>query len=113
MAGYVVFLSILSLGAWIYLVFYRGNFWRVGETLPREAASRETWPSVVTVVPARNEAAVINTSVKALLKQDYPGKLKILVVDDQPRPHRQSGHARGGSLGKSYQLLGDGRIAPT
>ena len=85
MAGYVVFLSIVSFGAWIYLVFFRGNYWRVGETLPREAASREQWPSVVTIVPARNEAAVINTSVKALLKQDYPGKLKILVVDDQSR----------------------------
>ncbi len=85
MASLVVFLSILSLGSWIYLVFYRGNFWRVGETLPREAAKRDNWPSVVTIVPARNEAGVINTTVKALLKQDYPGKLRILVVDDQSR----------------------------
>lgn len=85
MASYVVFLAILSLGAWIYLLFFRGSFWRVGETLPREAAKRQHWPSVVTVIPARNEAAVINSTVKALLKQDYPGKLRIVVVDDQSR----------------------------
>ena len=85
MAGYVVFLTVLSLGAWVYLIFFRGNFWRVGETLPREAAARDHWPSVVAIVPARNEASIINTTVKALLKQDYPGKLKIMVVDDQSR----------------------------
>ncbi len=85
MAGYALFLSSVALAAWIYLLLFRGNFWRVGETLPREAARRDRWPSVVAIIPARNEALVINNTVKALLKQDYPGNFKIMVVDDQSR----------------------------
>jgi len=42
-----------------------------------------TWPSVVAVVPARNEADVIQRSIASLLAQDYPGDFRILLVDDQ------------------------------
>lgn len=34
------------------------------------------------VVPARNEAAVLPSSLPTLLDQDYPGRLEIVVVDD-------------------------------
>jgi len=34
------------------------------------------------LVPARNEADVIRTSVGSLLAQDYPGKLMVIVTDD-------------------------------
>ena len=46
-----------------------------GETL------RE-WPSVVAVVPARNEADTIGMIVAALVHQDYPGAFSVVVVDD-------------------------------
>jgi YVTN family beta-propeller protein len=38
--------------------------------------------TVAAVVPARNEADVIERSVTSLLAQDYPGPLRVIVVDD-------------------------------
>lgn len=34
------------------------------------------------IVPARNEAQVLPSTLPALLRQDYPGCLRIVVVDD-------------------------------
>ena len=44
---------------------------------------RAHWPSVVAVVPARNEADVIQRSLGSLLAQDYAGEFRIVLVDDQ------------------------------
>lgn len=41
-----------------------------------------TWPAVAAIVPARNEAATIAQVIEALARQDYPGPLSIVVVDD-------------------------------
>jgi hopene-associated glycosyltransferase HpnB len=41
-----------------------------------------TWPRVVAVVPARNEAEVIAACVGSLLRQNYPGAFELVVVDD-------------------------------
>ena len=38
---------------------------------------------MVAVVPARNEADVIQRSIGSLLAQDYPGDFRIVLVDDQ------------------------------
>jgi glycosyltransferase involved in cell wall biosynthesis len=40
------------------------------------------WPSVVAVVPARDEAEVIAESIASLAAQDYPGDFRIILVDD-------------------------------
>lgn len=40
------------------------------------------WPSVVAVVPARNEAAVIGEALSSLLRQEYPGEFAVVLVDD-------------------------------
>jgi hopene-associated glycosyltransferase HpnB len=42
-----------------------------------------SWPSVVAIIPARDEADVIALSVGSLLRQDYPGSFSVVVVDDQ------------------------------
>ncbi len=42
----------------------------------------DRWPDVTAVVPARNEAAVLPSTLPTLLDQDYPGRLEIVVVDD-------------------------------
>jgi hopene-associated glycosyltransferase HpnB len=68
--------------AWVYLVAAHGGFWRTGQRLPRVAAEPRAWPDVVTVVPARNEAAMLPVTLPTLLGQDYPGALTVLVVDD-------------------------------
>ena len=68
--------------AWIYLLGFRGRFWMGGVrddgTMPPPAH----WPSVAAIIPARNEADVITASLRSLLRQDYPGALSVVIVDD-------------------------------
>src|SRR5215469_7912782 len=76
----ITLVSILSFAAWVYLVAFRGRFWRSGPVLPACATSGRA--RVAVVVPARNEAESIRRSIGSLLAQDYPGELSILLVDD-------------------------------
>jgi hopene-associated glycosyltransferase HpnB len=78
----ITVLASLSLVAWLYLYLFRGGFWRIGETLPRETGRRADWPRVIAVVPARNESDVIDRAIQSLMRQEYPGDFGILVVDD-------------------------------
>jgi len=73
--------AAIPLAAWIYLLAARGNFWRLSEDhiVPKRL---ESWPHVVAVVPARNEAVTISQAISSLAKQDYPGEFSIIVVDD-------------------------------
>lgn len=68
--------------AWAYLLVGRGRFWmnpiRDDETGPVPAR----WPSVAVIVPARDEAEHISASIGSLVRQDYPGRLDIIVIDD-------------------------------
>jgi hopene-associated glycosyltransferase HpnB len=76
-------LAITCLVLWIALLGGRGRFWLASV---RDSAGRagepEHWPSVVAVIPARNEADCIGDSVGSLLRQDYPSEFSIVVVDD-------------------------------
>ena len=72
----------LAAVAWIYLLAGHGGYWRTTEWLPRAAAEPDAWPDVVAVVPARNEAEMLPVTLPALLGQDYPGPLTVIVVDD-------------------------------
>src|SRR5512146_885876 len=67
--------------AWVYLLACHGGFWRTDQRLPpgRDPAA---WPAVTAVVPARNEAAMLPATLPSLLAQDYPGTLKVILVDD-------------------------------
>jgi hopene-associated glycosyltransferase HpnB len=66
--------------AWMYLLIFRGAFWRMERTeqIPEAAPAR----SVVAVIPARDEADVIGDAIASLLAQDYQGRLDIVIVDD-------------------------------
>ena len=77
----MTYLSGIALAAWLYLVFGNGGYWRMNQHLParREPAR---WPSVVAVVPARNEAAILPDTLPTLLRQDYPGDFQVVLVDD-------------------------------
>ena len=81
--------AVLALAIWIGLILGRGGFW-----LGREHESRnqpapvgnsngEDWPSVVAIVPARNEADMLPRSLASLSAQDYRGAFAIIVVDDE------------------------------
>jgi hopene-associated glycosyltransferase HpnB len=76
--------GIIALGIWLHLFFGRGWFWRVRK-LDADRGLGDTsgeWPSVVAVVPARNEAEMIGRVVTSLVLQDYPGEFSVRVVDD-------------------------------
>lgn len=79
-----LFLAGLALAVWIYLIACHGGFWRAAERddtiMPAQEPAR--WPSVVAIVPARNEADVVSHSIASLIAQDYPGAFSIIVVDD-------------------------------
>ena len=75
-------LAGLSLVIWLYLVALRGGFWRANQWLPRETPELPAWPSVKVVIPARNEAEVVAATLESVLSQDYPGRLSVVLVDD-------------------------------
>jgi hopene-associated glycosyltransferase HpnB len=78
-------LSIACVAAtvvWAYLVAGHGGYWRTSEWLPQVTREPDAWPDVVAVVPARNEADMLPATLPALLGQEYPGALTVIVVDD-------------------------------
>jgi hopene-associated glycosyltransferase HpnB len=76
-------LCFLSFAIWIYLLVARGGFWLARELNDANVPAPAAWPSVVAVVPARDESDVIARSIGSLLLQDYPGSFRVVLVDDQ------------------------------
>jgi hopene-associated glycosyltransferase HpnB len=66
---------------WAYLVIGHGGYWRTSQWLP-PTDMPDRWPDVTAIVPARNEAEMLPATLPALLGQDYPGSLSIILVDD-------------------------------
>ena len=76
--------GFLPLAIWLYLAFGRDMFWLFREHDGNEKLSAPAhWPSVIAVVPARDEADVIGRSLGSLIAQDYAGAFHIILVDDQ------------------------------
>lgn len=74
--------AVLSVASWIVLVFFRHGFWRADQKLAAELPSPHVWPSVVAVVPARNEAETVAECLGALAAQSYKGRFSVLLVND-------------------------------
>ncbi len=84
MASAALILAGLTLFIWIVLTFFRGAFWLL-RTFDDDIAphlSPPVWPRVVCVMPARNEVETIARAVSSLARQEYPGELRIMIVDD-------------------------------
>ena len=84
MGSILIALTGLSAVIWLYLLVARHGFWRSDQRLT-DAPAPPTWPRVVAAVPARDEAETIEACVRSLASQDYPGDLRIVVVDDSSR----------------------------
>src|SRR5438445_12572337 len=78
--------AVISLLIWGYLVFAHGGFWRI-----RHAASPSSFPEeslrqnavrIAVIVPARNEADVIGSSINSLLRQTGLNSYHIFLIDD-------------------------------
>lgn len=80
-------IGLLSLLIWAGLLAGWGQFWRCDQRLetedPVSSPSPERFPAICAVIPARNEADMLPLSLPSLLQQDYPGELRIVLVDDQ------------------------------
>ena len=77
----MIVLGALSLTIWLGLC--ASGFWLCREREDRLALPEPgSWPDVVAVVPARNEADVIARSLASLAMQDYPGNFRVVLVDD-------------------------------
>ena len=76
---------VLAAVAWAYLLVAHGGYWRTDCRLPRgdrPGPAMGDWPSVVAVIPARDEAAILPETLPSLLAQEYPGELSAVLVDD-------------------------------
>ena len=74
----------ISVVVWVYLVLAHGGYWLTTQRLPPSAGEDgpATWPSVVAVIPARNEAEMVPVALPTLLDQEYPGEFGVVLVDD-------------------------------
>ncbi|MBV9570466.1 MAG: glycosyltransferase [Alphaproteobacteria bacterium] len=80
----LAWLAFVPAAIWLYLLAARGMFWAARERDDRRIMPEPgCWPAVTAIVPARNEADVIERSIGSLLAQDYPGSFEIVLVDDQ------------------------------
>ncbi|AUY48681.1 glycosyltransferase [Streptomyces sp. CB01881] len=94
----LLWIAVLSLLVWLWLACCHGLFWRTDVRLPpRRPPAR--WPQVVVVVPARDEAEVLPLSLPGLLAQKYPGRARVVLVDD----HSSDGT---GTLARSLAMPG-------
>src|SRR5262249_9382664 len=76
-------IAALAVLIWLYLLLGRGMFWLGRERDDVVAPAPSIWPRIVAVIPARNEAEGIGETIASLLRQDYPGGLGVILVDDE------------------------------
>jgi hopene-associated glycosyltransferase HpnB len=103
---------LIPVVVWLWLLLGRGWFWRCTERDDAAPLQKESqpeasgaWPSVVAIIPARDEAELIPHSIGALLRQDYPGRFSIIVVDDQSADETSAAALSAAkSAGRSHDL---------
>ncbi|MBV8523506.1 MAG: glycosyltransferase [Acetobacteraceae bacterium] len=94
-------LALIALLIWVYLLALHGRFWQSGPVLAPEPLAAA--PPVTVIVPARDEEAVIGPALRSLLEQEYPGAIRVILVDD-------GSNDRTGAIARS---LNDSRLTVT
>jgi hopene-associated glycosyltransferase HpnB len=92
-------IALLSLCIWVYLFSAHGRFWASSPELS-PAVPRE-YPDLDIIVPARDEAQTIAAVIGSLLAQDYAGKFRVTLVDD----NSSDDTARLAGSGANLQVL--------
>ena len=101
---------------WAYLLAGHGRSWSTVTPFPSlPSPGPTTWPSVAVIIPARDEAAILPKTLPSVLAQGYPGRARVVLVDDQSSDGtatlaRQLAAARGGR-GLGLAIV-DGKPAP-
>ena len=110
---------------WLYLVVAHGGFWRARERDIGAIEPPAHWPEVVAVVPARDEAAVIGRSLASVMGQDYPGRFRVVLVDDASSDGtaaiarqvaataQKSSPAKAGAQARRYSLRRESLTSPS
>jgi hopene-associated glycosyltransferase HpnB len=88
----------VSLGIWLYLLLFRGMFWRVGPLLHR--LDSDAAPArVAVVIPARDEEEVLGEALDSLRAQKFEGEIQIFVMDDNSSDATSEiAHGRGATV---------------
>ena len=71
--------------AWAGLAVARGRFWDARADCLREPAPDAPAPDVHAVIPARDEADVVERTLGSVIAQRYAGRLQVTFVDDRSR----------------------------
>ncbi|HEY4676431.1 MAG TPA: glycosyltransferase [Candidatus Angelobacter sp.] len=72
--------GLLSLLIWAYLMLGRGGFWRIHPAVPADVKASAL--SIAVIIPARDEADVVDRAVRSLLQQTDDQRIHIFLVDD-------------------------------
>jgi hopene-associated glycosyltransferase HpnB len=95
-------LAAATLAAWLYLLLFRGGFWREFlHPAPAPAPPAGKQPRIVAIVPARDEAEVVGAAIASLAAQRAPGYFHIILVDD----HSTDGTAAAAQAAAPPDLL--------
>lgn len=105
-------IALLSVAIWIGLLAVWGGFWKCDQRLAGEGRpsdnpppGHQKLPAICAVIPARNEADLLPTTVRSLLSQSYAGDFQIVVVDDQSTDGTgEAARQAAAELGKAHQL---------
>ena len=74
----------VALLSWLGLLMHPARPWDLHPRGDEEPSlDPSSWPEVCVLVPARDEAAVLPMTLPALLAQDYPGRWRVVLVDDR------------------------------
>ena len=92
-------LALLSLCVWVYLFSAHGRFWASSPQLT--PAVPQEHPDLDVIVPARDEAHTIGAVIGSLLAQDYAGRFRVTLVDD----NSSDDTARLAGSGANLQVL--------
>ncbi len=74
----VIIVSLISLITILFLLVSLIEFRSALKSDPKP----KRYPSVTVIIPAYNEERTLEKTVRSVLKLKYPGKLKIIIVDD-------------------------------